>query len=95
MLVAADPRRRATRTPWRRVLVGVVVAALLGGAVVATAGTLVAQRVAESFAVRDATADTAALARVVVEPALVDDVAGRDTDARAARWALLNDALAG
>ena len=74
---------------------GVVVAALLGGAVVATAGTLVAQRVAESFAVRDATADTAALARVVVEPALVDDVAGRDPDARAAARARLDDALAG
>ncbi len=95
MLVAADPRRRAARTPWRRVLVGVVVAALLGGAVVATAGTLVAQRVAESFAVRDATADTAALARVVVEPALVDDVAGRDPGARAAARARLDDALAG
>ncbi|MET3636772.1 sensor histidine kinase [Curtobacterium oceanosedimentum] len=95
VLVAADPRRRAARTPWRRVLVGVVVAALLGGAVVATAGTLVAQRVAESFAVRDATADTAALARVVVEPALVDDVAGRDPSTRAAARARLDDALAG
>lgn len=95
VLVAADPRRRAARIPWRRVLVGVVVAALLGGAVVATAGTLVSQRVAESFAVRDATADTAALARVVVEPALVDDVAGGDPDARAAARTRLDDALAG
>ncbi|MDP9735550.1 sensor histidine kinase [Curtobacterium sp. 260] len=95
VLVTADPRRRAARTPWRRVLVGVVVAALLGGAVVATAGTLVSQRVAESFAVRDATADTAALARVVVEPALVDDVTSGGPDARAVARARLDDALAG
>ena len=95
VLVTADPRRRAGRTPWRRVLVGVVLAALLGGAAVATAGTLVSQRVAESFAVRDATADTAALARVVVEPALVDDVGSSDPDARAAARSRLDDALAG
>jgi len=97
VLVAADPRRRTRRTPWRRVLVGVVLAAVLGGGAVATAGTLVSQRVAESFAVRDATADTAALARVVVEPALsdaVDDPAASARD-RAAALTRLDDALAG
>ncbi len=97
MLVAADPRRRTGRTPWRLVLVGVVVAALVGGAAVATAGTLVAQRIAESFAVRDATSDTAALARVVVEPALGDAIADRavpEADRAAAR-ARLDAAVAG
>lgn len=97
MLVAADPRRRTGRTPWRLVLVGVVVAALVGGAAVATAGTLVAQRIAESFAVRDATSDTAALARVVVEPALGDAIADRavpEVDRAAAR-ARLDAAVAG
>lgn len=97
MLVEADPRRRTGRTPWRRVLVGVVLAALVGGAAVATAGTLVSQRVAESFAVRDATEDTAALARVVVEPALSDTVAERAASAadRAAARERLDDAVAG
>ncbi|WP_141718930.1 sensor histidine kinase [Curtobacterium sp. ER1/6] len=97
VLVAADPRRRTGRTPWRRVLVGVVLAALVGGAAVATVGTLVSQRVAESFAVRDATADTAALARIVVEPALTDTVADPAASAtdRAAARARLDDALAG
>ncbi|MCA5924845.1 sensor histidine kinase [Curtobacterium oceanosedimentum] len=97
VLVAADPRRRTGRTPWRLVLVGVVVAALVGGAAVATAGTLVAQRIAESFAVRDATSDTAALARVVVEPALGDAIADRavpEADRAAAR-ARLDAAVAG
>ncbi|QQD76814.1 hypothetical protein I8920_03360 [Curtobacterium sp. YC1] len=97
VLVAADPRRRTGRTPWRLVLVGVVVAALVGGAAVATAGTLVAQRIAESFAVRDATSDTAALARVVVEPALGDAIADRavpEADRTAAR-ARLDAAVAG
>lgn len=97
MLVAPDPRRRTGRTPWRLVLVGVVVAAVVGGAAVATAGTLVAQRIAESFAVRDATSDTAALARVVVEPALLDAVAdpGAPATDRAAARACLDDAVAG
>ena len=97
MLVAPDPRRRTGRTPWRLVLVGVVVAAVVGGAAVATAGTLVAQRIAESFAVRDATSDTAALARVVVEPALLDAVAdpGAPATDRAAARARLDDAVAG
>ena len=97
MLVAPDPRRRTGRTPWRLVLVGVVVAAVVGGAAVATAGTLVAQRIAESFAVRDATSDTAALARVVVEPALLDAVAdpGAPARDRAAARARLDDAVAG
>ncbi|WIE65659.1 ATP-binding protein [Curtobacterium sp. MCLR17_036] len=97
VLVVADPRRRAGRTPWRRVLVGVVLAALVGGAAVATAGALVSQRTAEAFAVRDATADTAALARVVVEPALVDAIADPDATVaeRAAARARLGDAVAG
>jgi len=97
VLVAPDPRRRTGRTPWRLVLVGVVVAAVVGGAAVATAGTLVAQRIAESFAVRDATSDTAALARVVVEPALLDAVAdpGAPATDRAAARARLDDAVAG
>jgi len=97
VLVAPDPRRRTGRTPWRLVLVGVVVAAVVGGAAVATAGTLVAQRIAESFAVRDATSDTAALARVVVEPALLDAVAdpGAPASDRAAARARLDDAVAG
>jgi len=60
------------------VLVGVVLAALLGGAAVATAGTLVSQRTAERFAVEDATDDTDAIARAVVEPALLDAVADPD-----------------
>ncbi len=78
LVVRRDPRRRPVRTvPWRRVLVGVVLAALLGGAAVATAGTLVSQRTAERFAVEDATDDTAAVARSVVEPALRDAVADR------------------
>ncbi|PYY55251.1 hypothetical protein DEJ17_13005 [Curtobacterium sp. MCSS17_011] len=97
VLVAADPRRRTGRTPWRLVLVGVVLAAVVGGAAVATAGTLVAQRIAESFAVRDATSDTAALARVVVEPALLDAVADpsrSDADRSDARTRL-DDAVAG
>ena len=95
--MAPDPRRRTGRTPWRLVLVGVVVAAVVGGAAVATAGTLVAQRIAESFAVRDATSDTAALARVVVEPALLDAVAdpGAPATDRAAARARLDDAVAG
>ena len=97
VLVAADPRRSTGRTPWGRVLVGVVVAAVLGGAAVASAGTLVSQRIAESFAVRDATADTAALARVVVEPALLDAIATPDVPAadRARARARLDDAVAG
>lgn len=97
MLVAADPRRRTGRTPWRLVLVGVVVAAVVGGAAVATAGTLVAQRIAESSAVEDATGDTASLARVVVEPALRDTVADRTAspEQRAAARARLDDAVAG
>jgi signal transduction histidine kinase len=87
LVVAPDARRRTARsTPWGRVLVGVVLVALLGGAMVATVGTLVSQRTAERFAVEDATADTAAVARSVVEPALLDDLANRDapTDRRAA-----------
>jgi signal transduction histidine kinase len=97
VLVAADPRRRTGRTPWRLVLVGVVLAAVVGGAAVATAGTLVAQRIAESFAVRDATSDTAALARVVVEPALLDAVADPSRSAvdRNAARTRLDDAVAG
>ncbi len=97
MLVAADQRRRTGRTPWGRVLVGVVIAALVGGAAVATAGALVSQRIAEGFAVRDATSDTAALARVVVEPALVDAIADPDapTSERAGARARLADAVAG
>lgn len=97
MLVAADPRRRTGRTPWRLVLVGVVVAAVVGGAAVATAGTLVAQRIAESSAVEDATGDTASLARVVVEPALRDTVADptASPEERAAARARLDDAVAG
>ncbi|WP_123294664.1 MULTISPECIES: sensor histidine kinase [unclassified Curtobacterium] len=97
VVVAADPRRRTGRTPWGRVLVGVVLAAVVGGAAVATAGALVSQRIAESFAVRDATTDTAALARVVVEPALLDviaDPAATDADHAAARTRL-DDAVAG
>jgi signal transduction histidine kinase len=97
VLVAADPRRRTARTPWGRVLAGVVVAAVVGGAAVATAGALVSQRTAEGFAVRDATSDTAALARVVVEPALADAIADRSASAvdRAAARARLDDAVAG
>ncbi len=97
LLVAADPRRRTGRTPWGRVLVGVVIAALIGGAAVATAGTLVSQRIAEGFAVRDATSDTAALARVVVEPALVDAIADPDApeSERVAARARLTDAVTG
>lgn len=97
MVVAADSRRRTGRTPWGRVLVGVVLAAVVGGAAVATAGALVSQRIAESFAVRDATSDTAALARVVVEPALLDaisDPAATDAERGVAR-ARLDDAVAG
>ncbi|MGL3198658.1 MULTISPECIES: ATP-binding protein [Curtobacterium] len=97
LLVAPDPRRRARRTPWGRLLVGVVVAALVGGAAVAAAGTLVSQRTAEGFAVRDVTADTARLARVVVEPALRDAIAAPDAPAAehgAARRAL-SEAVAG
>ncbi|PZE38513.1 hypothetical protein DEJ31_04335 [Curtobacterium sp. MCPF17_031] len=76
LVVRRDLRRRPARSvPWRRVLVGVVLAALLGGAAVATVGTLVSQRTAEGFAVADATDDTAAVARAVVEPALLDAVA--------------------
>jgi len=75
LVVAADARRRAARTtPWGRVLVGVVLVALLGGAAVATVGTLVSQRTAERFAVEDATSDTAAVARSVIEPALLDAI---------------------
>ncbi len=97
MLVAADARRRTGRTPWRRVLVGVVIAAVVGGAAVATAGALVSQRIAEGFAVRDATSDTAGLARVVVEPALRDAIAAPDaTEAeRSAARAELSAAVAG
>ena len=96
MVVAADLRRRTGRTPWRRVLVGVVIAAVVGGAAVATAGTLVSQRIAEGFAVRDATSDTAGLARIVVEPALVDAITGpTDGAAAAAARQRLSDAVDG
>jgi two-component system NarL family sensor kinase len=79
--VRPDPRRRPVRaTPWRRVLVGVVLAAVLGGAAVAAIGTLASQRIAEGFAVEDATEDTVAVARSVVEPALRDAIADRSAD---------------
>jgi signal transduction histidine kinase len=85
LVVAPDARRRSARTtPWGRVLVGVVLVALLGGAAVATVGTLVSQRTAERFAVEDATEDTAAVARSVVEPALLDAIADHDPAERAA-----------
>ncbi|OIH96181.1 ATP-binding protein [Curtobacterium sp. MCBA15_001] len=81
LVVAADPRRAARTTPWRRVLVGLVVTALLGGAAIATVGTLASQRTAERFAIEDATDDTATIARAVVEPVLDDALADpRATD---------------
>jgi signal transduction histidine kinase len=89
LVVAPDARRRPARTtPWNRVLVGVVLVALLGGAAVATVGTLVSQRTAERFAVEDATDDTAAVARSVVEPALRDAVTD---DHAAAHTAAVHD----
>jgi signal transduction histidine kinase len=83
VVVRADPRRRPRRAdvPWRRVLTGVVVAAVVGGLLVATAGTLVSQRIAEWLAVRNATTDTATLARAVIEPALDDAIADETADA--------------
>ncbi|PZE64782.1 hypothetical protein [Curtobacterium sp. MCBD17_021] len=89
VVVSPDPRRRPARaTPWRRVLVGVVLAAVLGGTAVAAAGTLVSQRTAERFAVEDASRDTATVARIVVEPALRDAIAEPDADAAERRQAL-------
>ncbi|PZE95269.1 sensor histidine kinase [Curtobacterium sp. MCBD17_008] len=89
VVVPPDPRRRPVRaTPWRRVLVGVVLAAVLGGAAVAAAGTLVSQRTAERFAVEDATRDTAAVARSVVEPALRDAIVDPQADTTAHREAV-------
>ncbi len=78
-------------------LVGVVVAAVVGGAAVATAGVLVSQHTAEGFAVRDATADTARLARVVVEPALRDAITDPGTPVadRTVARRVLSDAVAG
>ncbi|WP_420363868.1 ATP-binding protein [Curtobacterium aetherium] len=88
LVVRRDPRRRPARTtPWGRVLVGVVLVALLGGAAVATVGTLVSERTAERLAVEEATDDTAAIARSVVEPALLDAVAHSGAPARDRREA--------
>jgi two-component system NarL family sensor kinase len=72
--------------------VGVVLAAVLGGAAVAATGTLVSQRIAEGFAVEDATEDTAAVARSVVEPALRDAIV--DPTAGTAEQQAAADALA-
>lgn len=92
LVVAADPGRSGRATPWTRVLVGLVVAAVLGGAAIATVGTLVSQRTAERFAVEDATQDTATVARAVVEPALRDALA--DTGAPADQRRAAADRLA-
>jgi signal transduction histidine kinase len=75
IVVAPGQRRRSQTVLWRRVLVGVVLAALVGGVLVGAAATIVARSAAEAFAVRNAAADTATAARALVEPALRDALA--------------------
>jgi two-component system NarL family sensor kinase len=83
VLAAPSDARGADEPPsLGRVIVPVAIAALVVAAIVAVAGSLVSQRIAEQQAVHDVTELTDDLAVSVIQPALTDTMPGDPAQAR-------------